>query len=144
MNPGYMLILPFSMVDGETLLEATETHISSENVGLGQGRSDVCPSENPTPRCTPSWTGTNFGLADAPVLHHDKQPPMIFRPISPSTLMALTEPCLMVWCDTAAEDLSIGFLSASYGSQTPHHLVPATALHTKYSIASTGHNMWGY
>ena len=47
------------------------------------------------------------------VLENPVRPPMIIRPITPSTLMALTEPCLMAWCSKSALDQSFPSVNVS-------------------------------
>ena len=46
------------------------------------------------------------------------QSKLVIRPISPSTLMALTEPCLMAWCTAFDENLAEPDSSAYFPLQS--------------------------
>ena len=46
---------------------------------------------------------------------------LVIRPISPSTLMALTEPCLMAWCTASDESLTELSPSAYLPLQSSDH-----------------------
>ncbi|KIM40380.1 hypothetical protein M413DRAFT_178434 [Hebeloma cylindrosporum] len=64
------------------------------------------------------------------------RPPMIIRPITPSTLMALTEPCLMAWCSKSALDKrfpSASVSGADYDGARAVDYMPSSA-----------QNTWGY
>ena len=61
------------------------------------------------------------------------RPPMIIRPITPSTLMALTEPCLMAWCSKSALDQRFPPVNVSVdGTEAINYMPPS------------GHSSWGY
>ncbi|KAF8806611.1 hypothetical protein BYT27DRAFT_7257317 [Phlegmacium glaucopus] len=66
------------------------------------------------------------------------QSKLVIRPISPSTLMALTEPCLMAWCTAFEEDLPEPGLSAYFPLQSSDY---NNYVDTKGSAVC---NVWGY
>ena len=55
---------------------------------------------------------------------------LVIRPISPSTLMALTEPCLMAWCTAFDESLTEPGSSACFPSQN--------------CVVDKNNHFWGY
>jgi len=77
-------------------------------------------------------------------------PKMIIRPITPSTLMALTEPCLMGWCFSDAEENpdpnnnnnGFGGEASPDPEQTPDHLTEEC--YDTHSQTGRMTNEWGY
>jgi hypothetical protein len=68
------------------------------------------------------------------------RPKLVIRPISPSTLMALTEPCLMAWCTTFDENL------AEPGSSSACLPLPSSD-YNNYDVDKRNkavYNVWGY
>ena len=65
---------------------------------------------------------------------------LVIRPISPSTLMALTEPCLMAWCTSTDESLIEPGPSAHLPLQSSDHNNYAD----KKNNLKTVYNAWGY
>lgn len=63
---------------------------------------------------------------------------LIIRPISPSTLMALTEPCLMAWCTTFDGNLAEPSPAAYLPLQSSYY---NNCADTK---SNTVYNAWGY
>ena len=64
---------------------------------------------------------------------------LVIRPISPSTLMALTEPCLMAWCTASDESLTKPGPSAYLPFQNSDN--------NNYDVDKknmTVYNAWGY
>ena len=62
---------------------------------------------------------------------------LVIRPISPSTLIALTEPCLMAWCTAFDESLAEPVSSA--------HLPLPSSDHNNYVDKKKAvYNAWGY
>lgn len=59
---------------------------------------------------------------------------LIIRPITPSTLMALTEPCLMAWCTPFDDSLAESGSSAYFPLQKLDY--------NNYAIDKI--NVWGY
>ena len=69
------------------------------------------------------------------------KPTMIIRPITPSTIMALTEPCLMNWCYRVEEDDQIQIpIAANIASL--HALANLTNMLS--NRAPSCQNPWGY
>ncbi|KAF8161359.1 hypothetical protein B0H34DRAFT_796164 [Crassisporium funariophilum] len=66
---------------------------------------------------------------------------MVIRPISASTLMALTEPCLMAWCDFPNEDMAVPDHSAV---DFPPKASAQTFHANSKNMASSVCNSWGY
>ena len=60
----------------------------------------------------------------------------VIRPISPSTLMALTEPCLMAWCTASDDSLTEPGPSV--------HLPLQSSDHNNYVDNKMVYNAWGY
>jgi hypothetical protein len=78
------------------------------------------------------------------------EPKMVIRPITPSTLMALTEPCLMAWCyaeDGADSDPKShsGFAGVGASSETARTREEDCYVGLEY-MYETGRmrNVWGY
>jgi hypothetical protein len=65
---------------------------------------------------------------------------LVIRPISPSTLMALTEPCLMAWCTSSDENLTELVTG-------PSAYLPLQSSHCNNYVDKknkTVYNAWGY
>ena len=60
---------------------------------------------------------------------------LVIRPISPSTLIALTEPCLMAWC-TAFDDNTAEPASSAY--------LPLQSSDYNNCVDKAVYNAWGY
>ena len=68
-------------------------------------------------------------------------PPMIVRPISASTLIALTEPCLMAWCCDPESDFNTSGVAGvpnSWPAATP------AAIQNEAGTSGDRVNLWGY
>ncbi|KAF8963606.1 hypothetical protein BDZ97DRAFT_1758452 [Flammula alnicola] len=119
------------------------------NMNLNQESAEF---EITHPERTSNWPqGIRFAMMDAeqidPGSKQTTQPGMIIRPISPSTLMALTEPCLMAWCSAPDSDLPISTARVSQMTSIQYHPTPDTR-RTLYgdtqNMASNPLNSWGY
>lgn len=64
-----------------------------------------------------------------------ERPELVIRPISPSTLIALTEPCLMAWCTAFDENLAEHGSSACFPSLDGNNYLDTSA---------AVYNAWGY
>ena len=69
-----------------------------------------------------------------------RPPPMIVRPISASTLIALTEPCLMAWCCDPESD----FNTSGGVAGVPNSWPAAAPIQNEAGTSGDRVNLWGY
>lgn len=74
------------------------------------------------------------------------QATVAIRPITPSTLMALTEPCLMAWClDTGADSKQIAPTNTTnLGPEYNPAFFAEGHIDNSYILETTTCNLWGY
>lgn len=71
-------------------------------------------------------------------------PPMIVRPISASTLIALTEPCLMAWCCDPESDFNTSGGVAGVPNSWPAAAAAPAAIQNEAGTSGDRVNLWGY
>ena len=89
----------------------------------------------------PPATDGAAATADSARAATPARPPMIVRPISASTLIALTEPCLMAWCCDPEPDFNTSGVAGvpnSWPAATP------AAIQNEAGTSGDRVNLWGY
>ncbi|KAJ3514490.1 hypothetical protein NLJ89_g2350 [Agrocybe chaxingu] len=81
-----------------------------------------------------------------PVSTTQKATPIAIRPISPSTLMALTEPCLMEWCTLPIKEDAETETAFRVSEEARYQLALGQSFYAynRSTVEQSGPNLWGY
>ncbi|KAF9478121.1 hypothetical protein BDN70DRAFT_944382 [Pholiota conissans] len=143
---AYQSIL--SVGDEDSLVYESQEHVQPTSEHLGPNENMTNSSVLPTDMQLFQWQEDLRRAAanQATQSQQTVQPSMIIRPISASTLIALTEPCLMKWCLDPDSELLSPLPSSSdpvvlpftFNTGFQADMMPAAAPNTRVV------NSWGY
>ncbi|CAA7260521.1 unnamed protein product [Cyclocybe aegerita] len=142
--------------EGHTLEESTpQAHIFTENTNIVHSSATIqtsyerCFMENNTETLQEKATVIARPTAvtqRTPVPTRQQGTPIVIRPISPSTLMALTDPCLMEWCTLPIKEDAETEAAFRVSEEALYQLTLAQGFYACNwtNMKPSGPNLWGY